>query len=118
MENTRTITLHAQEIKKDKQSFIACSAFINNKWFKIKFTKECEKAPKTIGLYELTINFDDCSLERGKPYTSKSGRKGVSNDSIWVRNIEKIRKYTEDELKERNRNAMVEAFGEDQQLPF
>ena len=51
MENTiRKITLHSQEVRKDKQVFIASSAEINKKWYKIKFTKECVDAPKTKGL--------------------------------------------------------------------
>ena len=109
--NTKIIELHSQEIRKDKQVFIASTAEINGKWYKIKFTKDCEKSPKVKGLYELTINFDDCSLERGKPYTNKEGKKGISSDVIWVRKITEIRQYTEDELKEANRIAMANVFG-------
>lgn len=113
MENTvRQITIHSQEIRKDKQSFIASSAEINKKWYKIKFTKECIDAPKTKGLYELTIDFDECSIERGKHYTSSSGKKGISIDTIWVRHIVGIRKYSDEELKAANRLEMSEIFGE------
>lgn len=113
MENTiRKITIHSQEVRKDKQTFIASSAEINKKWYKIKFTKECVDAPKTKGLYELTIDFDECSIEKGRPYTNSSGKKGVANDTIWVRHIVGIRKYTEEELKTANRMAMSSLFGE------
>ena len=113
MENTvRTITLHSQEVKKEKQTFIASSAEINGKWYKIKFTKYCEGAPKTRGLYELTIDFDECSIEVGKRYTNSKGKSGVSNDIIWVRSIVGIRKYTEEELKHENRMAMGYIFGD------
>ena len=119
METIKKITLHAQEVRKDKQSFIACSAEINKKWYKIKFTKDCKDAPKEKGLYELTIDFDDCSIEKGKPFTSKSGKKGIANDNIWVRNITAIRKYTEDELKAANRVQMSALFSDgDEGLPF
>lgn len=119
METIRKITLHAQEVKKDKQSFVACSAEINKKWFKIKFTKSCNNAPKTSGLYELTIDFDNCSIEKGKPFTTKSGRKGVANDIIWVREITAIRKYTDEELRAANRIGMSAIFdGNDEELPF
>lgn len=119
METIRKITLHAQEVKKDKQSFIACSAEINKKWYKIKFTKDCANAPKEKGLYELTIDFDDCSIEKGKPFTSKSGRKGVANDNIWVRKITAIRRFTEEELKAANRIGMSALFdGTAEELPF
>lgn len=113
MESTvRTITIHSQEVKKDKQTFIASSAEINGKWFKIKFTKECGDGPKTRGLYELTIDLDECSIEAGKRYTNSKGKSGVANDTIWVRHIVGLRKHTEDELKAANRMAMGKIFGE------
>lgn len=109
--NVRSFTIHSQEIRKDKQVFIASSAEINGKWYKIKFTKECGNAPRAKGLYELTINFDDCSLENGKPYTTNSGKKGISIDTIWVRKITEIRQFTEEELKAENRVALGNVFG-------
>lgn len=112
MENIRTITIHAQEIRKDKQVFIACSSEINKKWYKIKFTKDCVNVPKIKGLYELTIDFDFCSIEKGKPYTNKDNKKAISNDTIWVRHIVNIRQFTEDELKGANRVALSEIFGD------
>lgn len=111
METKRTITLHAQEIKKEKQTFIACSAEINNTWYKVKFTKECANAPRTRGLYELTIDFDMCSVEAGKKYTNKKGKEAYSNPTIWVRGIVDIRKHTEEELRAKNRDAMNAIFG-------
>lgn len=113
MTNTvRTIVLHSQEIKKDKQSFIASSAEINGRWFKVKFTKECDGQPKTKGLYELTIDFDECSIENGKIYTRADGTTGIANDTIWVRTIAGLRKFTEEELKEANRESMKALFGD------
>lgn len=117
METVRTITLHAQEIKKEKQSFIASSAEINGKWFKVKFTKECDGAPRTRGLYDLTIDFDECSLENGKMYTTANGEQKKSNDTIWVRHIVGLRKYTEEELKAANRMAMGNIFGSETVAP-
>ena len=112
MNTIRTIELHAQEVKKDKQSFIASSAEINGKWYKIKFTKECNDMPRVRGLYELVIDFDDCSVEKGKPYTNSKGKQAIANDTIWVRHIVGLRMHTEEELKAANRAAMNELFGE------
>ena len=108
--NIRKITLHSREIRKDKQTFIVSDACIGGKWYKIKFTKECDRAPKNKGLYELTINFDDCSLEKGKQYDSKDGERRISNPTIWVRNIVDIRTFSEEELKESNRTTMSAIF--------
>lgn len=119
MENNamvRTITIHAREVKIEKLNFIACDANINNTWYKIKFTKDCETTPKKKGLYDLTINLDDCSLQRGKAYTTKNGKKGTENSTIWVRNVIKLRAYTEEELQKINREGMLAAF--DGNLPF
>lgn len=112
MENTiRTFTMHAKEIRKDKQVFIANSAEINKKWFKIKFTKECIDVPKTKGLYEITIDFDECSIEKGKTYTKANGEIGIAQDTIWIKHIVGIRKYTDDDLKAANRMTMSAVFG-------
>lgn len=112
MNTVRTIKMSAQEVKRDNKKFIACSAEINGKWYKIKFTQDCINSPKTRGIYELTIDFDECSIEKGKKYENAKGKEGISNDTIWVKCIAGIRKYTEEELKATNRMAMSAIFGE------
>lgn len=112
MENvTVTIVLHAQEVKKDKQSFIVSSANINGVWYKIKFNKQCEISPKIRGLYDLTISFDDCSVEKGKSYIGNDGEMHQSLDTIWVRKVENLRRYTDEEMRDRNRDKMSAIFG-------
>ena len=108
----RTIITHARLVGKDKQKFIACSANINGVWFKIKFVKTCEKAPKEKGLYELTIDLRKCSLENGRTYKRADGTIGSSSPVIWVREIADIRKYTEEELAERDLSSLQSIFGE------
>lgn len=110
MKNIQTIEIYSQEVKDGKKSFIASTAKIGGKWYKIKFVNGTENAPKERGIYYLTINFDFCSLERGKPYTSSTGRKGVSNDTIWVRKVENLYKLTDEELQERNRETFDAIF--------
>ena len=111
MENVRTILLHAREIKKEKQSFIACASNINGTWYKIKFRKDCENIPKIKGLYDLTIDFDYCSIERGRTWETEDGKSGKNDDIIWVEKIVSIRQYTEEELKQGNRDKMSAIFG-------
>lgn len=101
-ENLRTIKLHAQEVKKEKQQFITCSTEIKGIWYKVKFTKDCEKLPKKKGLYDLTINLNNCSIEKGKTYTNNDGVKLKNNDIIWVREVVALRMFSEDELQEMN----------------
>lgn len=113
MKTVRTIKIHAQEIKKDKQKFIACSAQIRGSWYKIKFTKDCDGVPKERGLYDLVIDFDECSFENGKSYENKKGDRIKSNDIIWVKHIVGLNKYSEEKLKEENRTTFEEIFGED-----
>lgn len=118
MTTQRTFTVHAKEVRKENRSFITCSAEINGRWYKIKFTKECNQMPKVRGLYELTIDFDNCSLEKGKPYTNAQGKKGVENDTIWVKSVISLRQYTEEELNANNRAVMYEIFGTDEDIPY
>lgn len=114
MNNTiRIIEIHSQEVKSDKNSFIASSAEINGKWYKIKFTKDCERAPKKKGIYKLKIDFDKCSVEKGKVYVNSKGKEGISNDVIWVREIVEIRRLTDEEYAERNRKDLYDVFGYD-----
>lgn len=113
MENTvKTITIYTQEVKNGKQTFFASSTQIKSKWYKVKFTKECTDKPDEKGMYELTIAYDDMSIERGKTYVKKDGKRGTENDTIWVHDIVALRKYTEDELKQRNREVLDEVFGD------
>ena len=112
MENIKQIVLHAQEVKNGAAKFISCNAEINEKWYKVKFTKTCPKVPHERGLYDLTVSIDDLSLEKGKPYVNKQGKKAVSNDVLWVRNCIELRKYTEEDFAEANRQQMAEIFGD------
>lgn len=112
METVRTITIYSKEVKDGKKTFVVSSAKIGERWYKIKFVQGCAESPKTSGVYNLTIDFDDCSLEKGKPYTSATGRQGISNDTIWVRHIVGLTKYTEDDLKHTNRAVFEGIFGE------
>lgn len=111
MKTQYTVKLHTKEITKDKQKFFASSAEINGVWYKIKFVKDVKEAPTSKGLYELTIDFDNCSLEKGATYVSKkTGEIVAGNATIWVRKIEAIRKFTEEELKAENRIVFNEIF--------
>ena len=112
MQITKTITLHAQEIRNEKNKFIACSAEINKKWYKIKFTQSCNIVPKEKGLYTLVVDVDEISLEKGKPYTNSQGKKVNTNDIIWVRNVVELTKYSEEDLAKANRLSINAVFGD------
>lgn len=117
MKTTRTIKLHTQEIRKDKQVFFASSAKIKDVWYKVKFTKDVTNMPKEKGLYDLTVDLDDCSFEKGKTYVSKkTGEVLLENSTIWVRKITDIRKYNDEDLKMINRAEMSEIFGEEEEV--
>lgn len=117
MTNKITIRLHSQKVENGKQTFIASSSQINGIWYKIKFTRDCENQPKERGLYDLTIDIDNASIEAGKPYTNKTGKQVMGNDVIWVKAIESIRKLNEEELKQLNRDRFAR-ISEDQTVPF
>lgn len=109
----RTIKLSAKEIKKTdgNGTFISCSAKIGAKWYRIKFTKEAVGEPKKRGLYDLTVDDSNCSLQRGRVKTKADGTQYTENDIFWVNKIEALRKYTEEELAEMNRKTMDGVFG-------
>lgn len=106
----RTIEIYAKEIKNDKQCFISATTQISGVWYKVKFTKECLNNPRTKGIYRLTINFDDCSIEKGEYYENKKGEIRRGNSIIWINKILRIEKKSDEELKEDNRKAFEEIF--------
>ena len=105
--------ISAREVKQDnKQSFIACSTKIGDKFFKIKFTKECLTQPKKRGLYDLTVDIDKCSIQRGEKYVNKQGFEAEGQPTIWVREVVNLRPYTEEELNALNRAKFDAVFAE------
>lgn len=105
---TRTFRISAKEIKKKDGtgSFISCSAKIGEKWYRVKFTKDCERSPKKRGLYDLTVKSEHMSVQKGK---IKDGF--TENDILWISEIETLRRYTEEELNEMNEAKLSEVFG-------
>lgn len=112
MENTiRTITIHTKMTKKDNTNFPTHAAQIGDTWYQIKFTRTCYGQPLEAGRYDITIDFDECSIERGSIFTRDDGTTGRRNDIIWIKSIVNLHKYTEEEFKEANRADMEAIFG-------
>ena len=116
----KTFMISCKEVKSDSQKFIASTAKINGKWYKIKFTKDCELTPKKRGLYDITINLTEVSLEKGRPYTNSRGEQKMQNDTLWCKNVVKLRRYTEEEMVKRNLDTLSDVFeiDDDDDLPF
>lgn len=110
--NIKTIEVYAKEVKKDKQSFIACTANINNRWYKIKFNKDCNEWAKEKGIYELVVDIDNISMERGKEIENSKGKKVMQNDTLWIKSVISLTHYTEEQMRERNRVTMNSVFGD------
>lgn len=117
---TRVLRVNAKQVEVEGKKFIACTTKIGNKYYKIKFRQECENAPKKSGVYEVHIELKFCNIQRGKLYTGKDGNEKRGNDIIWVSEISRIRKYTDEEIQAENEAKMLEVFGEntDEDLPF
>ena len=114
MENTQKLTIYAKEIKLgDGKSFVAFTTLVKTKWFKVKFTRECLTTPKEKGMYHMTINIDDVSIEKGKFYTDKNGVKKQGNPTIWINKVVELSKYTEEELKQIREAKLESVFGDD-----
>lgn len=109
----RSFVLYGKEVKADKQKFISCQAEINGKWYKIKFRQDCEKAPKKRGLYNITIDLNMCSVERGQLYTNAMGDRVRGTSTIWVGEIEEITPWTDEMYKAKAMNDLSEVFGDE-----
>ena len=126
MKTTFTIKVSGKYVKNGDRKFPAFTSCINGEWYKVKFTRNCPNAPTTNGVFDVTINIDNCSIGKGEPYTTKAGVSRISNPTIWVHNVIALRQYTDDDFKEQNRAKFAEIFGEsnlktvetDDDLPF
>lgn len=105
----RTFRISAKDIKKKdgSGSFISCSAKIGDSWYRVKFTQDCERSPRKRGLYDITVDYNSMSIQKGKVRDAYT-----ENDTIWVKEIKKIRKYTDDELNTMNAEKLSKVFGE------
>lgn len=126
MNNIQTINVYAREINSNGRMFVTCTANINNRWYKVKFKRGVANNPTVRGLYKMTIDVDDCSIEKGSKYTDKNGKTAVGNPTIWVGAIKSIEQYGDDYFKEKNREKFAEIFGNEnfeeignsEELPF
>lgn len=114
----QTIKVSGREVSNGNQKFISCSAEINKKWYKIKFVTGCNDVPSAKGIYEVTFDTKNASIEKGKPFTTKNGKKGIDNPTIWIKKVIKNRPYTEEDYDRENEEAFGEVFGTNEELPF
>ena len=106
-DNKITIQCYAREIKTEKNSFIAVTSQINGKFYKIKFKKDCNTIPRKKGLFHLTVDLDKISIQYGKEYAAKDGKKKEENPTIWVEEVDELKYFTDEELKALNRDKVA-----------
>lgn len=104
----RTFRISAKDIKKKdgSGSFISCSAKIGDSWYRVKFTRDCESSPRKRGLYDITVDDNSMSIQKGKVRDAY-----IENDTIWIREIKKMHKYTDDEINAMNTEKISKLFG-------
>lgn len=112
MNNYQLIKVSAKKVEKDGKKFVACSSNIRGIWYKIKFTQECENQPKTQGIYDITFDLTKSSIKKGKPYIKRDGTQAIENDIIWIREIIKIHKYSDEELERETLEKFKGVFGD------
>ena len=108
----KTITVYAKTVKLEKQTFVTCSTKINNKWYKVKFNRTCLEKPAEQGIYIITIDLLNCSIENGVNYINKDNTIQKSNDTLWIKKLIEIRKKSEEELAEENLTKLENIFNE------
>ena len=94
---------------KDGKKFVSCQTKRKDTFYKVKFTADCERQIKTFGVYDLYVRDIDISIERSK----KQPNGFKPNDVIWIRNVQALRKYSEEDLAEDNKVKYDDIFGND-----
>lgn len=59
------------------RKFLSYSAKLGDEWFKIKFRRDCSRYPQEQGWWELNLNSDDVSLQKGDQF----------GDILWIKSI-------------------------------
>lgn len=99
------------------QVFYKYSTNINGTWYKIAFNKSAGARPEQSGVYEFTVDTQNLSIATGKTYIAKDGIEKRENDTIWIASYSSARKFTDEELRQRDQSKINAIFGNDS-LPF
>ena len=126
MENNNvTLKVYAKSIEADGKKFLAYSTKFNGTYFKIKFRSDCLITPKTAGVYDITVNTFNCSVQNGGKYTNKNGEEKIGTPTLWIKVVDNCRKYTEEEINAENAEAVnallygnKDSIPTDEPLPF
>lgn len=59
------------------RKFISYSTKLGDEWFKIKFRQDCNKYPQNQGWWELNLNSEEVSLQKGDEH----------GDILWVKSV-------------------------------
>lgn len=119
----KTIRIYGKEVKTEKNSFITFSSKINNRYYKIKFTKDVDGVPKRKGVYNLTVNTKDISVQNGGKYEAKDGTIKDGTPTLWIKSFVTITKVPQDVLDAENKKVVDAIFDgddddDDDDIPF
>ena len=77
-----TFKIIGKEIEYGGKKFNAYKTKMNGSWIDVKFTRECENAPKTAGKFEITANETDMNISVKGFYKELWVKKCVSSTEI------------------------------------
>lgn len=108
---TELLNIYAKEVKLESKKFLVFTTIIKEKFYKVKFTMNCNDKPAEKGSYYIEVDYADCNIQKGKKYIDKkTGEEKVENDILWITKVVKIRKETDEERKEKNELKMKKVF--------
>lgn len=105
----RVFEVYAKEIRNDGRQFVACSTNIKGAWYKVKFNKQCENVIKSRGVYNVSADDMNMSIQAGQRVTNSKGKEVVTNPIIWIRHCD-IVKLTDEELSIRAAREVANIF--------
>ena len=107
----RSFRIYAKVVKlDDEESFITCSAKINDKYYKVRFRMTCPDYIKEYGVYEIKLKEEMINISRGKTYKTKDGIKGKENDTLWIKDYISLVKLSDEDLDKENRESVSDVF--------
>ena len=108
---TELLNIYAKEVKTENKKFLVFSTIIKEKFYKVKFTMNCNEKPADKGSYYINVDYADCSVQKGQKFIDKkTGEEKFGNDILWISKVLDIRKETDEERKEKNELKMKKVF--------
>lgn len=101
--NLIVLEVYGKELStKEGRKFIKYSTKLQGVYFDLRITQVSNIKLNNKGAFKLVVDLNMVSIQNDKTYIDKEGKEKPCTPILWVRNIEEIKEYTEEEKYQMN----------------